>query len=316
MLNNILLINKFMYENISLSGLPEEMEDFPIVDYFSLSELQGEFVILIEPDSTFYFLCSDYDELTRICDANDWYIVSHSRFNEQLIIGIGLAGKEYAEGSAFRVPDKKTYDFWCDILRFTFKSDFTRLFLPYNNFFDYQEIFDGSPCLYIHDYYPVSYRGSITVHQKKVSNLIFRFKEGKNIPLIAKIFSLAIGRMSFFDKGNDAVLIPIPASTKEKNRSRFSLLCELISKKTGFANGYNAIEILTDREPMKGLKGQDKLSNLSFNAQYFIGKDVFLTDDIITTGEGFIQIKNKLMELGAKSVTGLFLGRTVEPKRD
>lgn len=301
-----------MYENISISGLPEEMEEFPIVDYFSLSELQGEFVILIEPDSTFYFLCSDYEELKRICNANDWYIVSQSRFNEYLVIGIGLSGKESADGSAYRVPDKKTYDFWCDILRFTFKSDFNRLFFPYNNYFKRKERYDDALCFYIHDYYPVSHPDKLTTQQKRVSNLVFRFKEGKTAPLAAKIFSLAIARMPFLAESNEAVLIPIPASTRDKNASRFSHFCELLSTKIGVTNGYNAIEITVDREPLKGLRGKDKLSNLLFNAQYFVGKDVFLIDDIITTGEGFIQIKRRLMELGAKSVIGLFLGRTIE----
>lgn len=42
------------------------------------------------------------------------------------------------------------------------------------------------------------------------------------------------------------------------------------------------------------------------------GNDVLLIDDILTTGAGFIQTKQKLEQLGANSVTGLFLGRTIE----
>ena len=44
----------------------------------------------------------------------------------------------------------------------------------------------------------------------------------------------------------------------------------------------------------------------------FKGRDVFLIDDIISSGENFTQMKRKLIQLGAKSVTGLFLGKTVK----
>ena len=35
--------------------------------------------------------------------------------------------------------------------------------------------------------------------QKKVTNLVFRFKEGASALLAAKLFSLAISRMRYFD---------------------------------------------------------------------------------------------------------------------
>lgn len=63
---------------------------------------------------------------------------------------------------------------------------------------------------------------------------------------------------------------------------------------------------------MKGTHGQDKWSNLIFHPDYFNGRDVFLIDDIISSGENFTQMKRKLMQLGAKSITGLFLGKTIK----
>jgi len=63
---------------------------------------------------------------------------------------------------------------------------------------------------------------------------------------------------------------------------------------------------------LKGKLCQDKLSNLVFFPEYFIGKDVFLVDDILTTGQNFIQMKRQLIKLGANSVTGLFLGKSVQ----
>lgn len=77
-------------------------------------------------------------------------------------------------------------------------------------------------------------------------------------------------------------------------------------------DGFRATWIKEDREQMKGTHEQDKLSNLIFHPDYFKDRDVFLIDDIISSGENFTQMKRKLIQLGAKSVTGLFLGKTVK----
>ena len=41
------------------------------------------------------------------------------------------------------------------------------------------------------------------------------------------------------------------------------------------------------------------------------GRDVLLIDDILTTGMSFTLIKRELEKLGANSVTGIFLAKTV-----
>lgn len=58
--------------------------------------------------------------------------------------------------------------------------------------------------------------------------------------------------------------------------------------------------------------GTDKLENIEFNAKYFRGKNVTAVDDVTTTGQSLIQMKQKLMKLGAKSVMGVFMARTVD----
>lgn len=90
--------------------------------------------------------------------------------------------------------------------------------------------------------------------------------------------------MPFFKELQNPVLIPILAATR----------------------------IREDREQLKGLSNQDKLANLNFSIQYINGKDILLIDDILTTGDSFVQMKRKLMELGASSVIGLFFGKTVK----
>jgi predicted amidophosphoribosyltransferase len=299
-----------MLENLHVLISVDKVENFSIVSYPLLSKMPGEFLIIHKNNSSFYFLCSNNFDIESICRTFDWYIVSKNRFNNQLIIGIGLTDKEYIDSEAYRILDKKTLKLWRDILYFTFENNFVCKFSPYDNHFIGECRLDGSSCFYIHDYYPVVHYNNITFYQKKVSNLIFRFKEGKSTLLAVRIFSLAISRMPFFKKAKRTILIPIPASTRERNQLRFARFCFQLSKKLKMDDGYRAVWIKQDREQLKGKHCQDKLSNLVFFSEYFIGKDVFLIDDVLTTGQSFIQMKRRLIELGANSVTGLFLGRT------
>lgn len=169
----------------------------------------GEFLIIQKPDNTFYFLCSNDCDIVGICQSFDWYIVSKDAFNDRLIIGIGLSDKESINGELYRVQDETTLILWRDILRFTFESDFVRQFFPYNTHFKGKMRIDGALCFYIHDYYPTRCK-DISVFDRKTSNLVFRFKEGRQAALVAKIFSLCIARMPFFkEKAANTVLIPI-----------------------------------------------------------------------------------------------------------
>ena len=323
-----------MIEDLHISVPLCEVPEAQVGNYFTLSRMPGEFLIIQKPDNTFYFLCSRECDIVRICESFDWYIVSKDAFNDRLCIGIGLADKESIDGEVYRVQDEATLSLWRDILRFTFDSDFVRRFFPYNTRFKGKMRIDGALCFYIHDYYPTRFKGKmridgalcfyihdyyptrckgIAVEDRKTSNLVFRFKEGQQAALVAKIFSLCIARMPFYkEKAANAVLIPIPAATRERNAARFARFCSLLSHRLKITDGFRATWIREDREQMKGTHGLDKLSNLIFHPVYFQGRDVFLVDDIVSTGENFTQMKRRLMQLGANSVTGLFLGRTVK----
>ena len=110
----------------------------------------------------------------------------------------------------------------------------------------------------------------------------------------------------------DTVLIPIPASTRERQRKRFPVVCYYLSEWLGITDGFKTIWIEEDREQLRG-KGKDKdiLRNLQFTRRYIRGKNVVLLDDVLTTGESFRQLKRKMKQLGALSVIGVFLGKTV-----
>jgi len=302
-----------MIDNLEIS-IPSdqiESENSSLAGYFHLADVSGQFLIIQRDDSLFYFLCTTESPIEKVCLSFDWYIVSKDRFNDNLIIGAGLAESDRAEGELYRVSDENTLNIWRDILSFVFESNFVKQFFPYTNHFKGKIRIEDSLCFYIHDYYPASHQKNITLHQKKVSNLVFRFKEGKQSALVAKLFSLAIQRMPFFKELRNPVLIPIPAATRERNIQRFAQFIYLLSKRIKVGDGFKAIWIIEDREQLKGTKGQDKLANLIFYSDYYTGKDVLLVDDIFTTGQSFVQIKRKLIETGANSVTGLFFGKTI-----
>ena len=196
-----------MIEDLHISVPLCEVPEAQVGNYFTLSRMPGEFLIIQKPNNTFYFLCSRECDIVRICESFDCYIVSKDAFNDHLCIGIGLADKESI---------------------------------------------DGALCFYIHDYYPTRCKG-IAVEDRKTSNLVFRFKEGQQAALVAKIFSLCIARMPFYkEKAANAVLIPIPAATRERNAARFARFCSLLSRRLKITDGFRATWIREDREQMKG----------------------------------------------------------------
>lgn len=300
-----------MIDNVDV-GVPfEDQEIAPVYNYFHLASMPGRFLVIQRENSNFYFLCSDEFPIDRMSREFDWYIVSKDRFNDELHIGMGLAGESRLDAELYRVEDAVTLHLWRDILRFTFEGNFNKQFFPYTNHFKGKLRIDGALCFYIHDYHPVSHQGKVSVEDKKISNLTFRFKEGKSGALVAKLFSLAISRMAFYHQAANPILIPIAASTRERHRERFALFCSHLSRRLEIEDGFRAIWITHDREQMKGIKGSYKIAHVVFHKKQIIGKDVFLVDDVLTTSESFIQTKRKLEKMGARSVVGVFLAKTI-----
>lgn len=276
--------------------------------------LRCEYVIRFEDDGKFYFLLETKSDYEAQFARSGWYIVSQTDFNERLTIGMGLYESGHLAGFMYYLKSGSEDEarFWNSTLIFTFFSDFRKAFYPLDNRFQGFFRLDGSLCLYLYDYCPVRRNDKITLEGKKISNLIFRFKAGEETDLSVKLFSIAISHIRVIQENKHrAVLVPIPASTREKNRIRYEEFCRKLSADIGVADGYQAITLTADRPQLKGTHGRDKTANLQFHPEYIKGKCVLLIDDLLTTGEGFQQTRRKLIEHGAKFVIGLFLAKTI-----
>mgnify|MGYP000041833749 FL=1 len=153
----------------------------------------------------------------------------------------------------------------------------------------------------------------ITFEGKKISNAVYRFKSGEETDLFVKLFSIAASRIRVIQENRHrAVLIPVPASTRAKHRTRYEAFCHRLSADMGVADGYGAITVAYDRAQYKGTHGnEDRTANLEFHSEYFKDKCVLIIDDVITTGSTFLQLRRKLIEHGARFVIGLFLAKTI-----
>lgn len=272
----------------------------------------GEWLLLYNPNSTFYYICTNDCDIDSFCEGNDWCIISSCHFNEHTTLGIGFRDEDQVEGMLYQVENEEKLKMWSDILRFTFKQEYKELYFPYENYFNGMIRLDNALCFYVHEYVPISHKTPMTTEQRKISNMIFRFKEGCYIPFMVKVFTLAMERLRIITRNrNNTILIPIPAATTERNTSRFPRLIGAISSKLNIENGFDAVTIIHDRNQLKGSSETvNKCENLAFDADKIKGKNIILIDDILTTGTGFIQMKIKLMDIGAIAVTGVFLART------
>lgn len=157
---------------------------------------QGEFVIVLKEGGLFYFLSDSFSDFTGLCKDYDWYVISHQSFNTQLEIGIGLMNTGGAVGWIGRAESSERLSMYKDILVFSYDCGVETEFYPYDTAFTGSCEIDGSTCHYVHDYYPTRIQ-KIDVHQKRISNLIFRFKEGGHCGmLVAKIVSLCMKNIS------------------------------------------------------------------------------------------------------------------------
>lgn len=163
---------------------------------------------------------------------------------------------------------------------------------------------------YIKEYLPKRYAANI--QQEEDRKECYAFKDGILSESVKNSFLEKIKEITF-GKTYGWVICFIPASTAHNTRVRFSKLADAI-RNAGYEVERNAIfnKYDTESEHIAGKTG-NPIESFSFDGAKVAGKKVILIDDIITRGTTFNMASSKLTELGAESITGLFLAKTINP---
>jgi hypothetical protein len=158
-------------------------------------------------------------------------------------------------------------------------------------------------------YLPVRY--SPNQKEKLLNRIVYSFKSGdENVS--KKISQMVKGFINNqFDLTSELIFMIIPASTKHKNSVRFEKFIRNVCDDAKILNGFEGLNIIEDRPELKGKAGVNKVCNLQFNPDIFKGKHVILFDDVITSGQSFLQVSDILIQKGADQVTGLFIAKTI-----
>lgn len=161
------------------------------------------------------------------------------------------------------------------------------------------------------EYLPLRYPP--TLEEEKNRRIVSNFKRGRCSPELKNKFTDAIKQLKEERKDVKLRVCFIPAITADKTAFRYSQLATAIESETGIPSDYHTILPKRATELMATGK-TDPAEDFLFNKEQIEGKDIILIGDIITTGTNFTKTCQKLTELGAKSVIGLFLAKTIITK--
>ena len=161
------------------------------------------------------------------------------------------------------------------------------------------------------EYLPMRYPP--TLEEEKNRRIVSNFKRGRCSLELKNQFTDAIKQLKEERKDVKLRVCFMPATTADKTALRYSQLATAIESETGIPSDYHTILPKRATELMATGK-TDPAEDFLFNKEQIEGKDIILIGDIITTGTNFTKTCQKLTELGAKSVIGLFLAKTIITK--
>lgn len=161
---------------------------------------------------------------------------------------------------------------------------------------------------YLMDYLPARYAAS--AEQFKNRHEIFSFKDGRCSQRILRGLVIGVNRI----KTSNTVVCFVPSSSHIKTIRRYKDLSLRLSHLTKIPCSYEAISKPVDSESgyLAG-KSDNPAASFVFDGSFFVGKNVILIDDVMTRGRTLESTANELKQFGAVSITGLVVGRTINP---
>ncbi|ABR30236.1 ATP-dependent DNA helicase, RecQ family [Thermosipho melanesiensis BI429] len=179
--------------------------------------------------------------------------------------------------------------------------------------FEYSSAIDNFKFFALKTYFPRNkFRDEdIEFEDRVFRNIVYEFKKG-NKEISEKMASVFVKLLKNVNV-KKPVICAIPASNFVDTEKRFKYFTKTLSKKLNFENGFSYIQNKKNRRNKHFEKFQGNIIEyISINKKKIKGKTILLFDDIITTGNSFITIANKLVEFGAENVIGVFLGKTYD----
>lgn len=163
---------------------------------------------------------------------------------------------------------------------------------------------------HIAEYLPKRYAG--TFKQIQDRQMCYDFKNGLLIDYVKQSFLDKLELITYGEKKNWVICF-IPASTQNKTDIRFRDLANALET-AGYQVERKAIFNAYDKESDHlTIKSDHPAQNFGYVNHTFKGRRIVLIDDIITRGRTFREVAEHLTSLGATTVIGLFLAKTINP---
>ena len=163
---------------------------------------------------------------------------------------------------------------------------------------------------YLKEYLPKRYNAN--AEQLADRQTCYNFKDGI---LSEEVSTGFLNKIEAITQGNKSswYICFIPASTQVKTIKRYTNLMSAIQSAGYTANMFTIYnEHDREAEHISG-KTNNPIEGFGFKADGIVGKNVIVIDDIITRGTTFNMVTEKLLAMGATTVTGLFLAKTINP---
>lgn len=181
------------------------------------------------------------------------------------------------------------------------------------------------PHTFLLRYYPTTCEFEASPDEWHDRNLVWGFKNDptrynrtSQTEALEELRPLLLNRLrsTFGDLLPEITLVCVPASSPEKNKARYEHFSDELCHLTGMNNAYPHMSLNGRR--MAQHEGGEAIDTgvIEFDSAYFIGKNILLFDDVLTSGRTIRVLSNKLSSLGANIIACITIGKTFHHRID
>lgn len=182
----------------------------------------------------------------------------------------------------------------------------------------YDERWGNRTLCYFFDYVPARFK-YVSLPQESARNLIWNFKNGTHQSGVA-LHTAKLIKQTYGKTAKDIAFVCIPASTPEKNQTRYFEFSKLVCAMCGTQNAFRHIALNGERMAVHEQGRTHSTSNsqiIEFDSSFFAnGRKVILFDDVVTSGRSIAMFAEKLESMGAEVIAAYCIGKTlVKPSK-